>query len=353
MVGLHGTDPATIYLSARARVPSMTLDDMDRALYRDRTLVKHMAMRRTLWVFPRHNLATAQAGASQRVADRERRRLATAVEKDGVHPDGGRWLERAEREVLDALSGGREATTSEVRDELPILQFRAGPAGPAGPASVAPRVFTVLSAAGELVRSGNQGKWYTSRPRWSTMASWLGEPIPALSEEEGVAGLVEAWLRAFGPGTETDIKWWLGGTLGSVRKALEVIGAQPVDLGDEVGWLMADDLEPVGEAASWCALLPGLDPTIMGWKVRGWYLGDHGPLLFDSNGNAGPTVWVDGRVVGGWRQDEGGAVEIQILEDVGAEARATLDEKADHLEKWLDGRRVTPRFPSPLWQGEA
>ena len=35
------------------------------------------------------------------------------------------------------------------------------------------------------------------------------------------------------------------------------------------------------------ALLPVLDPTVMGWKERDFYLGGHGPALFDRNGNAG------------------------------------------------------------------
>ena len=73
LVALHGTDPATVYLSAWARVEGMRVEDMEQALYRDRTLVKHLAMRRTLFVFPREVLGEAQAGASDRVAAGERR----------------------------------------------------------------------------------------------------------------------------------------------------------------------------------------------------------------------------------------------------------------------------------------
>ncbi|HEX2233896.1 MAG TPA: crosslink repair DNA glycosylase YcaQ family protein, partial [Thermoleophilaceae bacterium] len=95
MVCLHATDPATVYLSAWARTEGMEIADMDRALYEDRTLVKHLAMRRTLFVFPRATLPAAQAGASNRVADAERRRLAREVERAGVKKDGERWLREA------------------------------------------------------------------------------------------------------------------------------------------------------------------------------------------------------------------------------------------------------------------
>ena len=64
---------------------------------------------------------------------------------------------------------------------------------------------------------------------------------------------------------------------------------------------------------------PTLDPTTMGWKEREWYLGPHERVLFDRNGNAGPTVWWDGRVVGGWSQREDGEIVFELLEDVGAE----------------------------------
>ena len=53
MTVLHSTEPATVYLSLHARVDGLTVEDVDRALYDDRSLVKQLAMRRTLFVFPR------------------------------------------------------------------------------------------------------------------------------------------------------------------------------------------------------------------------------------------------------------------------------------------------------------
>jgi hypothetical protein len=96
------------------------------------------------------------------------------------------------------------------------------------------------------------------------------------------------------------------------------------------------------------ALLPALDPTTMGWQGRAWYLGPHGPLLFDRNGNAGPTVWVDGRVVGGWAQRSNGEVIHRLLEDVGADAAGAVDDAAAALTAWLGDVRIKPRFPTPL-----
>ena len=98
----------------------------------------------------------------------------------------------------------------------------------------------------------------------------------------------------------------------------------------------------------WAALLPSLDPTTMGWYERDWYLGPHREQLFDTSGNAGPTAWWDGRIVGGWRQADDGEVVLQMLEDVGSEGLLALEQEAVRLTAWLGGTRVLPRFPSPL-----
>jgi hypothetical protein len=353
MVCLHGTDPATVYLSASARVDGMAVADMERALYADRSLVKHLAMRRTLFVFPREALGMAQAGASARVAAREWSRLVREVERAALHADGERWLSQACEQVLAALAGGREARSSELREEIPLLGgsmvYGEGRSW-GGRLSVGPRVLTVLSAAGRIVRASNDGAWFTSRPRWASMRDWLGGELAAPPEPEGVAGLVERWLRAFGPGTEADLKWWLGSTVKAVRGALADIGAVEVDLAGRTGYLLPDDLEPTDPVEPWAALLPPLDPTTMGWYERDWYLGPHREQLFDTSGNAGPTIWWDGTVVGGWRQDEGGTVVPRLLEEVGADGLAAVAREADRLTSWLGGTRVLPRFPSPLFR---
>jgi DNA glycosylase AlkZ-like len=350
VVCLHATDPATIFLSAQARVPGMNVADLERALYVDRALVKHLAMRRTLFVFPRERLADAQAGASDRVAAVERRRLADVVEKAGLHRNGTRWLQKASSAVIAALSDGRERTFTELRGEVPLLDgaiaYGEGKTW-GGQVPIGPRVLTVLSAEGAVVRATNAGAWTASRPRWTTMAAWLGAPLEPRSEAEGTAALVEAWLRAFGPGTEADVAWWLGSTLTAVRRALVTLKAAPVDLDGRPGYVLPDDLDDAGPVTPWIALLPPLDPTPMGWKERDWYLGPHKGHVFDRNGNAGATIWCDGRIAGGWRL-QGADVEVQLLEDVGRAARRAIDAEAARLTGWLAGVKVQPRFPSPL-----
>jgi Winged helix DNA-binding domain len=351
MVCLHATDPATVYLSAWARVDGMSVADLERALYVERSLVRHLAMRRTLFVFPRDLLGFAQAGASNRVAETERRRLIRDVERAGLHRNGEHWLSEASEQVLAVLSDGREATSSQLRDEISLLEgsiaYGQGKSW-GGQLPVGPRVLTTLSAAGKIVRATNDGGWAISRPRWASMASWLGEELAPPPEDEGVKRLVERWLYVFGPGTVADLKWWLGSTVAAVRKALADLDAVQVDLDGKTGYLLLEDTEATDPVEPWPALLPPLDPTTMGWFERDWYLGSYKALLFDTSGNAGPTVWWDGRIVGGWHQSDTGEVVLQMLEDVGADGLHALEHEAASLSAWLGGARVLPRFPSPL-----
>ncbi|MFQ2844803.1 winged helix DNA-binding domain-containing protein [Mycobacterium paragordonae] len=351
LIGLHATDPATPYLSLWARCRGFSTTDLDRVLYEKRSALKHLAMRRTLWVVNSDDVALVQAAASGQVADNERRRLVADLHKAEVTIDGDGWLDQACAAVLRHLSEHGPASSTELRAALPEL---AGSYDPApgkrwgGSVPVAPRVLTVLSARGDIVRGPNDGGWTASRPRWSAARNWLTEHGTPLPEAAARAELIRRWLQTFGPATVTDIKWWFGTTLTAVRAALATIGAVEVDLHGGAGYALANDLAVEPEVPPWSALLPGLDCTTMGWSERDWYLGDHRGQVFDSNGNAGPTAWWNGRVVGGWCQDDRARVHLQLLEDPGAEARRSLQQRADQLTDWLDGVRINARFPSPL-----
>ncbi|WP_029115652.1 winged helix DNA-binding domain-containing protein [Mycobacterium sp. URHB0044] len=354
LVGLHATDPATPYLSLWARMPGFQVEDLDAALYQDRSVVKHLAMRRTLWVLNARDLPAVQAAASDRVAANERRRLIADVEKAGIADDGEAWLGLASKAVLGYIAEHGPASARELRAALPELAGNHDPAPGkswGGATPVSPRVLTVLAVEGFLVRGPNEGTWTTSRPRWASAPSWLGAAAQPTAAEAAREFMIRAWLRTFGPATVNDVKWWFGNTLTWARDGLRDVEAVEVDMDGVTGYVLPDDLEPESAPARWCALLPGLDVTTMGWQDRDWYLGEHRGQVFDRNGNAGPTAWCDGRVVGGWRQDADGRVVLQLLEDVGARTAKALARKADELTEWLSGVRINPRFPSPLSKG--
>jgi hypothetical protein len=349
MTVLHATEAPSVYLSLWARVDGLAVADVDRALYDDRSIVKQLAMRRTLFVFPRDLLPAAWGSASARVATTLRTRLVKEVERGGLTSDGAAWLAAAEAATLARLGGGDELSAQQVREGVPELAGRLdlGKGKYATNVSVAPRVLTQLGVEGRIVRGRNDGHWRTARPQWTAMDSWLGDVPEPLKEREGYAELVRRWLSTFGPGTEADLVWWLGGTKTAVRAALADVAAAEVALEDgRPAYLLPDDLAEEPAVQPWAGLLPVLDPTVMGWKERDFYLGPHGPMLFDTNGNAGTTAWWDGRIVGAWAQDPDGVVVLHLLEDIGGDGRAALMAEAERLTAWLDGHRVSTVYPS-------
>jgi hypothetical protein len=347
-----------VHLSCWARVDDVSVDDVERALYDTRSLVRQQSMRETLFVFPRDLVPAVWGSAAARVAAVHRKRLVRDLERWGPADDGqgAAWLATAENAVLACLADGVQRSSKQIREQVPeaggVIEQAPGKAW-GGRVAIASRVLTQLSLDGAVARAGNAGAWYTSRPTWTTTQAWWGQAVPdPLAARQGYAELVERWLWSYGPGTVEDIAWWLGATKTAVRTALDDIGAQKVSLDDgTVGWLREDDLDPVAAAEPWVALLPLLDPTVMGWKRRSFYLGAHAPQLFDSAGNAGTTAWVDGRVVGAWVQDPDGVVQLRLLdEDVCPTAHEALVAEARRLTEWLDGQRVFTVYPSPAMQ---
>ena len=352
MTVLHATEPPTVYLSVACRVDGVSVADVDAALFEDRSLVRQLAMRRTLFVFPRDLLPAAWGSAAARVADQEFRRIAKEAAAAGLAEDGAVWLEGARRAVLETLHAEeRGLTTTEIRARVPEVAgtVTVSPGTRwGGEIPIAPRVLTQLGASGAIVRAENDSHWRISRHRWKPMDRWLGDVPAPLSSEEGYAELVRRWLATFGPGSTTDIKWWLGSTLGAVKRALARLEAVEVSLdGGATGWVLPDDLDDTEPVEPWAALLPVLDPTLMGWKERDFYVDpEHVPYLFDSNGNGGTTAWWNGRVVGCWVQDEAGVVRVVLRADVGEDGAAALATEAARLTAWLDGTRISSVYTS-------
>jgi hypothetical protein len=215
---LHATEAPSVYLSVMARADAYR-DDIDRALYTDRTVVKQLAMRRTLFTFPREALPAVWGSASARVAQQLHTRLAKEVEAHGVAKRGEVWLTRMFDSILRTLEEGGPATTAELREAIPPLARRlelAPGKSYGGNFPIAPRVLGTLGATGKILRGSNEGDWRTSRPRWTLAEDWLGRPVEKSSTEAGYVELVRRWLHSFGPGTEADMVWWLGATKAAV-----------------------------------------------------------------------------------------------------------------------------------------
>ncbi|MGI8984815.1 MAG: winged helix DNA-binding domain-containing protein [Acidimicrobiales bacterium] len=351
VVALHGTDPATVFLSAAARMATPSAERLEQALYDERLLVRTLCMRRTMFVLPVGLVPVVQAACTDALVPGERARTLAMLREAGV-ADPDTHLRALGAATVTAIEKAGEATGAELAKLVPGLRQKlivgVGTKWE-GTVGMTTRVLFLLSTEQKVVRGRPKGGWNSSAYRWSPISAWVPATATPPTADDARIELCRRWLGAFGPATIADLKWWSGLTLGQVRLALASIAVEAVDLDGEPGIVLADDVEPTPAPAPWVALLPSLDPTTMGWKQRDWYLGGHGKALFDTNGNAGPTVWADGRIIGGWAQrKDTGEVVFRLLEDAGAEVAAAVAAEAARLTAWLGDVRITPRFPTPL-----
>ncbi|MFD4031442.1 winged helix DNA-binding domain-containing protein [Streptomyces sp. NPDC058637] len=347
VVALHATDAATLYLSVCARLSEPGVATVDRSLYEDVSLVRLLSMRNTLFTVSTEVAPFVDASNARAVAARERRTFLKHLREDGNVLDEP-WLTETERATLSALAERGRATGGELSAAVPALRTKITVFPGTKQETVqgvASRVIRLLAADGRIRRDRPRGSWISSQFRWTAATPWpVTEPAGARTE------MALRWLRSYGPATEADLKWWTGWGVRETRQALTAAGAEEVLLDSgATGWVAPGDLAPEPPLEPWAALLPGLDPSAMGWTDRGFHLPvGHRAALFDRAGNIGPTVWWNGAVVGGWAQRADGELVWRLLSDVGRDATRHIEAEASRLSAWVGEARITPRFRTPL-----
>lgn len=347
VVALHATDAATVFLSACARLRVPDVGAVEKSLYEDVSLVRLLSMRNTLFVVSDEMAPRVEASNARAVAAKERRTLLRHLADDGNGLDE-QWLADTEASTLTALATRGSATGSELSAAVPALRTKITvfPGKKQETVQgVASRVIRVLAAEGRIRRDRPRGSWTSSQFRWTAC-----EPRPEQETGRAQAELARRWLRSYGPATEADLAWWTGWGLGQVRRALATAGAEEVRLDSgATAWVAPQDHGPDPAPEPWAALLPALDPSAMGWADRGFHLpAEHRARLFDRSGNIGPTVWWNGRIVGGWALRPGGEPVWRLLSDTGREASSAIEAEASRLAGWVGEARITPRFRTPM-----
>lgn len=357
LIGLHATDPASVYLSVLARSAGSGLGDVAAAMYDRRSLVRWLAMRRTLFLFPREDVPVVQAAVSTPLAATLHRRLISQLERNGSEPpidgDVGQWLGDVGVRVEQALRERREATGAQLSSAVPALRTVIPVRAPSDRRqNVTSALLTMMSAQGRIVRTTPTGVWTSRHHRWEPVEHWWPDGLPVLDAEDSQRDLARRWLARFGPATVEDLQWWTGWTKAVVRHALARLALEEVDLHGQPGIALTtpDDQDlldhPAAEPVA--ALLPALDPTPMGWKRRNWFLGIEPHHVFDRAGNIGPTLWWDGEIIGSWAVTAGGDIRTIVVTDRGAAADAAVQDAAARLHKKLHGTVVTPAIRTPL-----
>ena len=351
VVALHATDPATVFLSAIARMQDPSIREIEAALFDRRSMMRTLAMRRTLWVPSTTFLRTVEVSSAGAIARTERNRLEKFLAESDI--DRPRhWLQSAADQVLDALSDG-PLSAKGVTKAVPMLATKitmgAGTKHVVQ-TSATSRTLGLLAIEGLLARGRPAGAWTGRQYEWHRRDHWLPIPDDDSDEPEASAALVEAWLRRFGPATLNDIQWWTGWTKTKTKDALARLETAEVWLEGEsnLGIVLADDLDESPTPDTWVRFLPSLDPTSMGWKDRAWYVDGYESALFDRMGNVGPAVWHDGRIIGVWSQNAENRLAWTLFTSPSKGLASLVRTEADRVVEVIGDTSIRPSFPTPV-----
>lgn len=359
IVALHATASTGPYLSLWARGPDFQRQELEDALYERRELTRVHCMRMTVHAVPSDEVPLFFRAYVERHTQAEFRGWESLLVQAGLCREGGAeaLLEELHRQVLDVLIEKGPSTTREINQAVPELKAKIRHSvdkSYAGEFSIGSRLVLTMSVLGLLVRARPRGTWRSNLYEYAVLSDWLPDvDLECVTPQEARAWLVRHYLAAFGPATFDDVQWWTGFSKGETEEALGALRAAAVEvaiegLGD--GYLMlADDARRLHDFTPpddpYVFLLPDLDPYIMGYSDRRRFLADeHRVKVFDRAGNAVPTVWVNGRVVGAWGQRGDGSVVYGFFEPVGEDEQASLENEIQRLEDFLGGEFLPPRF---------
>ena len=185
----------------------------------------------------------------------------------------------------------------------------------------------------DLVRVPPSGTWEHRRAdRLALAEDWVGPPNA--SEEDGLAHVVRAYLRAFGPAPWRDIGLWAGISVADAKRGGERLtlvrhrgedGKELLDLPDAP--LPDPGLPaPVRFLGHWDALL------LVHARRTGILPDEHrAKVLTSRNPFSVGTVIVDGRVVAAWSLRDGRIV-VDPYEEIGEFERQAVEVEREALE---------------------
>jgi winged helix DNA-binding protein len=341
MVGLHAQVMSSAELQAAVRIDGLRAAEVRDALWARRSLVKTWAYRQTL------HLLTADDLAEFVLAARSLERW---------HTPG--WLryfkltEEAIAEVLDAIGDAlsdRPMTRVEVVDAV-VERVRR----PHLRDDMLTGWGTFLAPAaqrGRLVFGPSDGR----NVAFVDPTDWLGRPIgrdPDAATAEATADaalgrLIERYLAVFpGASREMIARWWGGGRMAGITRALATLGERVVaiDVEGMRGLVRAVDIDAFGAVSPdhEARLLPGFDPFTneLPRHVDSVLDEVHHDKVHRTAGWVTPIVVIDGRVAGTWEieSDKGGAgtVAVRSFGRWRGGARRALEPEVDRIAAFLN-----------------
>ncbi|MFX0083954.1 MAG: winged helix DNA-binding domain-containing protein [Candidatus Hodarchaeota archaeon] len=329
--GLHSTDLKTSYLSLFARTKVFKKIDLERELYKNKTLGRIRGMRRTLFIQTKNMIPIIHAATFGIIENS----FEKYMEVRGVSM---KEYQEILPQILEILKS-EELSASEIRTKLNSKLD-------------VPAIIQVMCDYGLLIRGKPIKNWKDRRNRYALFKEYFPDiDLSKINEKEAIQNLVEKYIKAYGPVSETDISWWTGINKTKIRESLKTIEYQlkKIQISELQGELILHDddvkyLERVENSEeTTLTLLPELDPYPMGYKERDRYISNnYYNKVFDKSGNITSTVLLDGVVIGVWDTEyqTEPVVKLFLFQPIEEELRNELYNKAQKVGKFFFDEEV-------------
>jgi hypothetical protein len=334
MVAVQAQYAASIPFAIHARCPSAPRAWTDRALARDRSLVKTWCLRGTLHALASEDLALMVGSFGERYHLAVERVMLRMCDMDTVA-----W-HRVEQDVLHALAGGPldrtalHAAVPRLRD-VPWAGWGEDVKG--------------LAYQGDLLMVGSKG----ARPVFARRDNWLPDlRFRPRTRVKSLEELLIRYLRTFAPATLTDFAHWTGLPAATVREtaggAAGLLVSMSVEGRSSPLLALAEDADvlqkPLPDVPA-VTLLPKFDAMLLAWKDPSRVLdgGDHG-AVFRPAGQIEAVILLHGHAAATWRVKQGASamhVTIASVRHVSSVARRQVEAAFECLGTWSGARNTT------------
>ncbi|MDX1533992.1 MAG: winged helix DNA-binding domain-containing protein [Thermoplasmata archaeon] len=326
--GIQAQVESAAKASLRARIEGLSREDVDRALWEDRSLAKLWLMRGTVHLVSADDLWIYVGGLQKEGLFRERQWMR-------------RYWDLAEEDLNAMPRAAEEALTSGpmTRHELgEAIVERFGERARKWVEHGYGGIIRLSTIEGRVCFGPNRGREIT----FVRVDNWLGAQ-PTSPSEEAEDALLRRYLHAFGPASPHDFAAWSGMRMGIVRETWDRIGddlqtvlvegQERTVLADEMNGLVADEPNPSAR------LLPYFDTYLLGHKDKGHLVDPaHYKRVYRKAGWISPTLLVDGRVAGIWSQKgKGKRLEVAVdpFEPLDAAVREAVEAEVADLGRFL------------------
>jgi hypothetical protein len=318
--GIYSTAP-TSYLSYAARIPGFVNDDLDRALYRDRSLVRLSALRGSGFLVPITLIDDV-------VTANDRRYLYEQWIENLV---GVKTRESWRARVLSLLDG-RVMPAREIRSELGVS---------AGDSEALRFLLSSLAQNRQVAAASGTRGWRDNQHGYTLWSQWFPDHPPLDVDPESARIKVANWyLRGHGPGTADHFAWWSG--MKKVNAAAALSNFHEIEPG------VFDVDPPEGGEPSGLRLLPVWDTALVAPKGRRRMVRTaHQPYVYDASGNLTSTIVKDGGVIGVWSRGGDGdhfAIKAAPFESFQKSVRSKIEEEAEVIRAAVGATDVTVEF---------